>query len=368
MTDHPSFLTIRPRLRAGGKGTEGFTIIEMLTAMAVLSLVAVLILSIMSQTGQAVRTSSDRVESFQSARAGFDALTRQLGQATLNTYYDYFNSLRQPRTVANSSTFSPDKYGRQSDLHFISGNNLVPAWPAVSQAVFFQTPMGYAINGNYSGMENLLNTCGFFVAYTSDDSETPSSLGTEVREQYRFRLYRMSQPTERLSVYANPLAPRDWFQAPLAASAGNPAVARQNGIYPIADNVVAIAIWPKLPPAQEDYTATTNRLAYSYDYDSRTEWTSGNQPAQMHQLPPLVEVAMVTIDEASAKRLLDGVTDPNAALSALGASLAGKFQIATTAKIEEDLRALETSMAAKGVKCRIFRTTIPLRSSKWSNS
>lgn len=349
---------------------SGFTILELLVAVAVLAMVGVLLLNIMSQTSQAVRTSSDRVDSFKSARDGFDALTRQLSQATLNTYYDYYDASRTPRTEANSGSFKPDRYGRQSDLHFISGNNLVPnGWQPVTQAVFFQSPMGYTINGNYQGMENLLNACGFFVAFTSDSSERPSTLeNSRIADYSRFRLFRISQPAESLTVYKDLGTSKNWYEKPLTDSVGSPAFARANGIYPVADNVIALAVWPKLPPSQEDYNSTVNRLAPSYNYDSRTAWAGGKQPAQMHQLPPLLDVAMVTIDETSANRLLKGVTSSTAAQAALGINLTGMFQVATTTAIEQDIRQLELQLAAKGVKCRIFRATIPLRSSKWSNN
>jgi len=155
---------------------RAFTLIELLTAMAILAVIAALILSIISQTSRVVRVSNDRVESFQSAREGFDTLTRQLSQATLNTYYDYYNSAREVRTSSNSSTFAPSLYGRQSDLHFLSGNGLVPNWDAVTQSIFFQTPMGYTISSSYNGNGKLLNACGFFIAYTSDASEKPTEL------------------------------------------------------------------------------------------------------------------------------------------------------------------------------------------------
>lgn len=370
MFRRPAGFGFRKHTKISRGSFSAFTILELLVGMAVLAMVGVLILGVMSQTSQAVRTSNDRVESFQSAREGFDALTRQLGQATLNTYYDYYNTQRQARTVDNASTFTPDKYGRQSDMHFISGNDLVPStWQPVSQSVFFQSPMGYTISNNYSGMENLLNSSGFFVAYTSDASEMPSTLdSSKVTQQRRFRLFRFSQPAERMAVYDSPNTPKSWFQQPLTLSASDPAVARENGIYPIADNVIALVVWPKLPPTQEDYNSTANRLAAGFDYDSRTAWSSGTQPSQMHQLPPLVDVAMVTIDESSATRLLAGATNANQAQTALGINMGNMFRTATTSAVQNDLDTLQKQLAAKGVKCRIFRATIPLRGSKWSNN
>jgi len=357
---------------------RAFTLIEVLTAMVILALIASLILSIMSHTTQAMRMLNDRVESLQAVREAYDALTRQLSQATLNTYFDYYDASRAVRTSTNASTFVPNVYGRMSDLHFLSGNGLVPAWDAVTQSVFFQTPMGYTSGSNYGTNGSLLNACGFFVAYTSDASERPAALaqaeGGRVKGHYRFRLFRMLQPAESLKVYTDtdPSKQKLWFQMPLQSSASDSSSAQQNGIHPLADNVLALIIWPRFSPAQE--TPASPILAPSYNYDSRNPWTAGtqagwsantSQPAQMHQLPPLLDVTMVAIDESSANRLLEGKTTSAEALSALGISLSGKFL--DPRNLESELSELQSQLSAKGVKCRIFRKTIPLRSSKWSS-
>jgi uncharacterized protein (TIGR02599 family) len=93
--------------------------------------------------------------------------------------------------------------------------------------------------------------------------------------------------------------------------------------------------------------------AAGYEYNSRTNWTSGNQPAQMHQLPLSVKVLMVAIDERSAQR------DP-----ALGTSFQSLFQ--NPAQLEANLTTVETTLRNARANYKIFRTEVPLRAAKWS--
>ena len=53
--------------------------------MAVLSLVMLVLLSITGTTQSIWKQTSQRIDSFQVARSGFESMTRRLSQATLNT-------------------------------------------------------------------------------------------------------------------------------------------------------------------------------------------------------------------------------------------------------------------------------------------
>src|SRR5688572_4390908 len=101
---------------------SGFTLVELLVSTTVLTLIVMMLVQITDRTASMWRYTSGKIEQFSSARDGFEALTRQVGQATLNTYYDYYDASGNPRTVANAATFRPDKYGRQSELRFIAGS------------------------------------------------------------------------------------------------------------------------------------------------------------------------------------------------------------------------------------------------------
>ena len=67
----------------------GFTIIELLVATVVFSGLLLILAVTTNQTSDVWRRSAAKVEQFQASRRGFESMTRRLGQATLNTYWDY---------------------------------------------------------------------------------------------------------------------------------------------------------------------------------------------------------------------------------------------------------------------------------------
>ena len=325
-----------------------FTILEMLVSMAVLLIILLVIFSITQQTGNAWRSTSSKIEAFQRARAAFETITQNLGQATLNTYYDYYDAGGNRRTTANAATFAPNKYGRYSDLHFLSGKSLVPG--QVGHSVFFQTPAGYSDAPAYQDMQTLLNACGFFVKYDKDATVPGflSSVPNQPADRYRFRLFEYLQPSQNLSVFTS-TSGNDWFAIPLSSS---PAPVQQ-----LADNVIALAIIPKNPQGVD--------LTTDFEYDSR----KGNTPTSAlpqsptnNQLPPLVEVIMVAVDEPSAIRICASSTAPD-----LGVASLLQAPDSTPASIEANLKTLENTLNNRHLTYRIFRTTVALRNAKWSS-
>ncbi len=341
-------MTPLPRSSPTSRRSGGFSLLEVLVAAAVMVVMMALMASVVGMASRTIRASSDKVDAFQGARTGFDTVTRNLSQATLNTYWDYFNNARQPRTPGNAANFQPALYGRQSDLHFLATDASTQNFPlpsgleASGHALFFQTPLGYPSSADQP--PGTLNASGFFVAY-GDDPTHPTVGGLANRP--RFRLYQWLQPSADLRV--DP-----------ATGVINPAawVSPNGNISPLAENIVAFVA--RVP--EESASTPTN-----YSWDSRPAWGSGNQPSTMHQLPPLVEVTMVAVDESSAARLLQGVNSASAAAAALGLPAPGTV-FTDPAKYEEDLAAVQNGLASKGVSYRTFRTAVPLRGSKWSPS
>jgi len=319
-------------LRRWGRSDCAFSILELLVAVAVLLIILLIIFSITQQTGNAWKSTNSKIEAFQRARAAFDAITQNLGQATLNTYYDYDDRL------------NPKRYFRNSDLHFISGKSLTPG--QLTHSVFFQTPAGYSDDSNVQGMETLLNACGYFVEYVEDTTLPPflATLPNGPAVKYRYRLMQFLQPSQNLAVYANPTG-NDWFTDSLSSNIAT----RQ-----MADNIILLLIVPKNSQGAD--------LTTDFEYNSRDAvWTPTSglpQPTTSNQLPPLVEVIMVAMDEASANRLCTSSTAPDLGLGTL-------FQ--DPASIDANLTTFENALSDKHVNFRIFRTTIALRNSKWSS-
>ncbi|MEJ0000490.1 MAG: hypothetical protein WDO13_15830 [Verrucomicrobiota bacterium] len=70
------------------------------------------------QTSSLWKNTSEKLEGFRNARNVFDAMTRTISQATLNTYLDYQDANHNwVGTSGQPAAF----YARRSDLHFICG-------------------------------------------------------------------------------------------------------------------------------------------------------------------------------------------------------------------------------------------------------
>lgn len=355
----------------------GFTLIELMVSMAVLSLLGVLILTMVQSVSSATKRARDQVESYQGARAGFEALTRTIAQATLNTYWDYYDSAGKP---ANDGAYSgtPARYGRQSELHFRSGptKDLFGAandgLKRPTGAVFFQVPAGFSSNSTLEPLTNILNAVGFFLEFGSDENLRPDFLAglTDIPLRYRYRLMQMQQPSENLQIYTpDATAVRTkWFTDPLGFTA---AVAEKDTLSVLAENVIALVIIPKLSSTEDPSgAALVKTLLPDYNYDSRTETHYSATPASgspitgttLHQLPPLVEVIMVVIDESSAQRLAatNGTNPPDFGQG-------GLFQDLSSSTMDKDLATLEKNLTAQSVNYRVYRTVVGIRGAKWSN-
>ncbi len=145
---------------------RGITLIEMLVSVSILAILMVILAQIIQLTSSAYKTASQSTSSMQAARVAFERLTRNLSQATLNTYYSYYGG--NP----------PTAYIRQSELQFISGvgpisgstfiSSSVGDAAQITHAAFFQAPLGVtSASGalNDTTLNLLLNACGYFVTY-----------------------------------------------------------------------------------------------------------------------------------------------------------------------------------------------------------
>jgi uncharacterized protein (TIGR02599 family) len=327
--------------------SAGFSLVELMVACAVLAVMMGLISMAIRQMAGGIKTSTAKVDAFQSARTGFESVSRTLGVATLNTYWDYFDSGRQPR--GTNTNFTPATYGRQSDLHFLITNNFFTTTNTldpIGHSVFFQAPLGYFTNTSSTNPPGSMNPCGFFVAYGNDPTK-PTLTG--INNRPRFRLYQWLPSSDSLTVdlSSGRITNSDW-------------VTPVDGVRPLAENIIAFVI---RVPATNSSGYSTN--ATNYGWDSLTAWASGNQPAQMHQLPPLVNITMVAVEEAAVNRLAGTAASASSAASAMGITNFSSF-FSTPSSYDTDLAALETALSSKKIPYRTFTTTVPLRGSRWS--
>jgi uncharacterized protein (TIGR02599 family) len=361
----------------------------MLVAVAILALILVLVLSITDQTSKIWKHSTAQIQTFQNARAAYDTMTMRLSQATLNTYLDYYNSSYQSRASYLASTptgtFVPAYYARNSDLHFVvdQASTLVPldktATPAQTaanhpgHAVFFQAPLGFTLTPTtYGNLPNLLNACGYFVEFNSDKSSFPTfiSATSTVSERYRYRLMEFLPPTESNAIYntassgTSPAAYEHWFTNLLPPVVTQPNVP----VRMLAENIVALAILPELSPHDQTGATQTSLVTNTYTYDSRAGNIITNELTH-DQLPPLLRVVMVAIDEPSAIRLNpNGNQYPPALISNLNIFKTTSSNPPTdpNADINADVNTLTQALSAQKVTYRVFDTDIALRGAKWS--
>lgn len=351
----------------------GFTLIELMVSTAIIGLLLLILTAMTDSTRKTWSTTTARVEEFRGARTGFEVITRRLSQATLNTYWDYFDSGGQSRTPANADSFVPARYGRQSELRFISGQASalgLPSSTCPTHAVFFQAPLGFVNNtASYSRMENLLNTWGYFIQFGDDSLLRPTFIPkATVPLRHRFRLMEMMEPSESLTLYKEQLAAggntlyssRTWFTKPFNAS---PRPARV-----VAENIVALVLLPKLSP--DDQRAgkyTDGSLAPGYLYDS-TATNSDRNLNPRHQLPPVIHVTMVAVEETSFNQFQKSATTmPTSWFSGLFTS-PGDTTDPTKSGLAKDLQTLETTLQKikPALNYRVFSTNVSLKGAKWS--
>jgi len=382
--------------------TSAFTLVEMMVSVSVLALIMLVLVSMTNQISQTWRSTTGKIEQFQGARDGFESMTRKIGQATLNTYWDMYY-------VNISGRQAPRDFLRQSQLRFVSGpmSKLAPDANRPTHGIFFQAPLGFVEDSQDLGrMENLLNTWGYFVEVGDESDSQPAFLAGRVPNRWRSRLMELMQPAESMSVYdldpkggTAPLPGSDsgrrqleWFSKSLTGAS--------RPVRPVAENIIALVIWPKLSKQDEDLRRASGKsvLSPNYTYDSSLlSFTSGqvgspqfpiflNDGAKLknksdlgeaseinpkNQLPPIVQVTMVAVDELSASRLndakgnkatIDLVEGLFTSACAFGSPLSAQTQY------EQDLKELEKRIVAAKLTYRVFSTNVSIRGAKWSTS
>lgn len=308
---------------------SGFTLLEVLVSTTILVLLVTMMSVVISQLSATTGRASSSVTTFQEARGAFDRVRRQLSQATLNTYWDYDDKT------------SPTRYLRFSELHFLvqpAGAGGFPGTEGTGQAVCFQAALGRSGSSSYPGLNTLLNELAFYVQYTDDKGP----FGTETRNRYR--LYEAVRPTDEFKTY-DTTSGNGWVGT--LGSSG----------LPIAENVFLLLVWPMKSEIDDP---DGNLLSPHYTYDSRNAWSAKPQPETAHQLPPLMMVTLVALDETTAARICKADTQPAEITSAVS----GLFLNSNVTDYKRDLEKLKTRLTDSHLNFRVFSTTVPVLSSK----
>ena len=360
--------------RARLAGAAAFTLVELLVSTGVVALLAAVLFALVSHFTDDMHAARSTAEKFQTAQRAFEMLTRRVGQATLNSYWESY---------VVSGTLR--RYQRISELRFACGPMQAGANPlndprAKAQrtypghGIFFQATTGQTgltRDPALSGLENLLNTWGYFVEAGPDDLKAPAFLPPEAATQrIAPRLMELREPTQQLCLYrytsgsANKYAGFEWFRTPLAD---------RTLVRTVAENIAALIIQPKLttqeterllPGASEEERDAF--LAPQLFYHSATVPPPAIEPARnmRHRLPATLEITMVALDAATVARLYQpGDLDPLKLRDAFynARTLRDELQI-DPGHPERD--SLERRLIAAHANYRLFTATVPIRSAQ----
>lgn len=383
----------------------GFTIVELMVSTAIVALVMVILLQLTDQMTATWQYTRSKAEQFREARNAFDTMTRRISQATLNTYWDYDDSS------------NPQSYVRASELRFICGPMQNGAKPLdrgtrlrrPTHGIFFQAPFGLiAPTGSgpdweqFKGLDEALNTCGYYVEVNGDDDLRPEFLAGRYEIaplRIRSRLMELMQPAGAMSLYRytsgnpgelplikrNPGFSREWVKELLDQTSGSDSDASNfRGLlaHPLAENIIALIILPKLPARDVEELPLTpeekeTALAPAYFYHSDETGAAEGKPGKLaaalnskHQLPPIVQITMVAIDEASARQLdLRDITDDPLGIQNSECFIsAGDFKedLLYDQSSSTGLDSLEKRLIDRRMNYRIFTQNVTIRGAKWS--
>ncbi|MDF1739703.1 MAG: Verru_Chthon cassette protein C [Verrucomicrobiales bacterium] len=334
---------------------KGFSLIELMVSMGILTVLMLMMTALLDQVQKSWRYSESRISQFREARVAFDLITKKIGQASLNTYWDLKD---------DDDDGLVDGYYKTSELHFITldASTLKGGGEqeGVGHAVFFQAPLGFSTD--YRNLNNLFNGRGYFASFGSDRLYRPSFIDSSPR--YRFRIMEFRPPAESNQVFEDGKEEREedepqefteWYTQSLSVGKGN----FESHLNPLADNIIALVISPRdaLESSSGSRDQTYSEIAPDYKFDSNSDDPSFEGYSQ--QVPPLLRITMVAIDEASAVRLEDGTKMPDDLRSATS----GLFK--STRQYPEDIKKLAETLNEKKINHKIFSSLVMLRSSKW---
>ncbi|MEI8293440.1 MAG: Verru_Chthon cassette protein C [bacterium] len=352
--------------------SHAFSILEVLVATSVLMIIAVVLIGMVDAVRKLNSQTTLKIAAYREAQRAMEVLSSAISQATLNTYLDYVDSggNYRFRSGGNATTFVPVSYKRTSELRFRSGNlPEVATANRPSHAVFFQAPLGLVSSNSYKGLENLLNSVGFYIEFRDDSDSRPdyfNNLSNPKPTVRRYRLMQAVQPSDQLTIYnytaANPgLKSSDaggttWLTDTLGANK-----------YVIADNIIAMVILPMLGAADQTGSYTAASLAKNYTYDT-TATDSDAVVNPYSQLPPLVALTLVAVDERSFARFQGDSGSPrDLGLGSLFQSV-GDLKNPSNPGYAKDLETLKSTLTQNRIDYRVFTLVLPINAARWSKN
>ena len=251
---------MRTRRRiATGCRTPAFSLLEVLVAMSVLSILLVLLLSVTNNASKLWRANENRVDSYREARAAINILAHDLGSLYASTNTAFFAITPDEDTDSDlpSVKTGTSKDGMNGKLFFLT------ALPADAQEA----------GKNKSD----LCTVGYFLAF---DKTSLTGKGTASYNLYRY--FRSSDDTFTALQAGKPFDGITTDTAPTGDT-----------VEVLAKNITGFKVEPYtiVPPAGPNPTPTKKLTAFSKSADT--------------PLPDVVEIKIKAINNDTAKRFGD---------------------------------------------------------------
>ena len=379
-----------------------FTLVEVMVSVTILVVLMLLTTQVVGVVQRNWVRTNARVSQFREARMAFDTITRNLTQATLNTYWENTFDLVRTDSLGQQVTRARANQ-RQSELQFTCGpttrlltsaSGSKGSYPG--HAVFFQAPLGVtrlvASTGSQANTENMVNLLcgrGYFVEYGDDQPYRPPFLNqlNSVPPRFRLRLMEYSPTAEMNRIYADPfrlIDPADrtkiknsrlWFQDALNTTVQqNETVGSRAFTRPIAENILALIISPRIETNAGTGGGNNQPFAIApqYEFDS-TLVTSpgatliGGSQGMQHQLPPLLRVSMVVLDQRAAETLSGNDTLREQVLGQVSSLFvsAAEYDADLEGTLEQPGK-LKQLLMSNRLDYRVFTTTIALKQGRWS--
>jgi uncharacterized protein (TIGR02599 family) len=384
---------------------QAFTLVELLLSMTILSVLMIVVVNVIGVVQQQWTRSNSRVTAFREARMAFDLLSRNLTQATLNTYW-MAETNPLGFDAAAQQILGAKGYVRQSELEFVSGPTVSILTAATGSpnlypghAVFFQAPLGVTklvtaqgLAADTENMTNLLCGRGYFVSWGSDETFRPPFLpASTVPLRFRYRLMEYSPTAESNKIYYDPAHAgdlagrlpitavsrrRQWFQDAISGAQSTPETAANHAFTrPVADNIIALIISPQYELSQSQ--PNPESLAPLYLYDSAMTANPGaaapssaSPQGTQHLLPPLLKITMVSLDSAAGERLAE--SNNSGQQQRLAETLTPMFRSAAgynnpTSTYRQELVSLQDFLVKEHLNFRVFTTTVVMKQAEWSH-
>lgn len=372
---------------------RAFTLVEILVSLGVLAILLLISAEVIGSVQTTWTASNARISQFREARTAFDIISRNISQATLNTYLDYDVNYLVNAEPSAATTAAPTEYLRKSDLRFVCGNAPLLVLSGGGEenlpghAVFFQAPLGVTHDPQFAGLDRLLCGRGYFVQFSSDEFFRPEFINAG-NLKYRYRLMEYSPPAETNLIYSDPATKSAWLQAAgrslrdssgQSGTGGSESAVNRGMTRPISDNIIALIVSPMLDTSATAAAGGGSALVptsiaptFAFDSEGITEGVKLANVAGMgpqgtkYLLPPLVRIVLIAIDERSAERLAQtsgGSDGQNAPFGARINEIIGVDAAGLSLSLEEVARVLREEYK---VNYRIFSATVALRGAKWS--